>query len=79
MLISMSAIKDYTTTRDFRELQPILPDAQAPIYYTTTRDFRELQLKLASANVKKNYTTTRDFRELQTKIRTGGRTQDNII
>ena len=58
----------YTTTRDFRELQPAWYRPQGRCYYTTTRDFRELQPRLLALDRLGNYTTTRDFRELQPSI-----------
>ena len=58
-------MRNYTTTRDFRELQLRQARLHNHFNYTTTRDFRELQQRQQDAVGLVDYTKTRDLKELQ--------------
>ena len=48
MAVPPGYFTNYTTTRDFRELQRPSRRTLPPPHYTTTRDFRELQRRLTA-------------------------------
>ncbi len=58
-------ISNYTTTRENRELRPLLEVVEHPLHYTTTRENRELRHASAEGANRIHYTTTRENRELR--------------
>ena len=66
--VCMECDRDYTTTRNIRELQQIVRVFVSWQYYTTTRNIRELQRGCPRLLMLTDYTTTRNIRELQPEM-----------
>ena len=62
MIITLNELRDYTTTRDSRELQLFCSLRPIGLDYTTTRPKRELQRFDPVSLHEENYTTTRPKR-----------------